>query len=87
VEEVKEIRIRGKSYEVKTDLSDEDLNNVVDMVNMVLEESEKVLGTPDFEAVSILALLSLAEKAYLSEKKNKITQKRIYNLLKRCEEL
>ncbi len=87
MERIREINIRGKTYEVRTDLSDEDLLNVVKIVNEVLEESEKSLDTPDFEIKSIMALLTLAEKVYLCEKRFNLTQQRIYGLIKRIEDI
>ncbi|MEO0280441.1 MAG: cell division protein ZapA [candidate division WOR-3 bacterium] len=87
MERIREVVIRGKKYEVRTDLSDEDLKNVVNIVNDILLESEKSTVTPDFEVISILALLSLAEKVYFCEKKFDLAQKKVYSLIRRIENI
>jgi len=87
LEKIREIIIRGKKFEVKTDLSDEDLENIVKIVNNVLEESENMALSPDFERISIMALLSLAEKVYFCEKKMDLAQKKVYSLIRRINNI
>lgn|GEM_PF-5651657 len=87
MEKIREVIIRGKKFEVKTDLSDEDLENIVKIVNNVLEESENMALSPDFERISIMALLSLAEKVYFCEKKFDLAQKKVYSLIRRIDNI
>ncbi len=87
MERIKEVIIRGKKFEVKTDLNDEDLENIVKIVNDALKESENMGFSFDFESMSIMALLSLAERVYFCEKKLDLVKNKVYSLIKKTDSI
>ncbi|MEN3044224.1 MAG: cell division protein ZapA [Candidatus Hydrothermales bacterium] len=87
MERIREVIIKGKRYEVETDLSDEDLKSVVEIVNNTILECERETSSQDFEIISIMALLSLAEKLFFCEKRFNMTQKKVSSLFKKLENI
>ncbi|MEN3046513.1 MAG: cell division protein ZapA [Candidatus Hydrothermales bacterium] len=85
MEKIREVVIRGKRYEVETDLNEEDLNCVVEIVNNTILECERETSSQDFETISIMALLSLAEKLFFCEKRLLMTQMKISSIFKKIE--
>ena len=67
--QAKTAKIFNKEYNIKTPLSDEEFESIVNMLNKRIKEMEKQAGTADTQKLAILTALHTTADNYFIQKK------------------
>jgi len=65
----RQVKIFHKEYNIKTPLSEKELDNIVNILNQRIEEMEKQAGTADTHKLAILTALHTTADNYFILKK------------------